>query len=114
MITPRSRKKKPLPLPLHVSRSRIAAERINVVIRTNKKLASLARLQHQIEAERLNVQLTFLLQQIGIVAREQDTTNTNYHYHCCLNTFCFCLLLVLLNLLFIQWLHYKSLNLNVQ
>jgi hypothetical protein len=108
MITPRSRKQKPLPL--HVSRSRIAAERINVVIRTNNKLASLAVLQHQIDAERLNVQLALLPQQIGIVARAQDTTN----YHCCLNTFCFCLLLVLLNLLFMQWLYYKSLNLNVQ
>ena len=104
MITPRFRKKKAKPP--HVSRSLIAAERINVVIRTNKKLASLATLQHQIVAERLNVQLALLPQQIS--------TNTNTNDHCCLNTFCFCLLLVLLNLLFMQRLYYKSLNLNKQ
>jgi hypothetical protein len=45
-----------------------------------------------------------------IVARAQATIN----WHCCLNAFCFCLLLVLLNLLFMQWLYYKSLNLNLK
>ncbi len=52
--------------PLHVSRSLIAAEQINVVIRTKKKLASLVALQHQIVSERLNVQLALL--QMTIVA----------------------------------------------
>jgi hypothetical protein len=76
----------------------------------NNKLASLALLQRRIEAERINVEMALLPQQIGIVARAQDTTN----YHCCLNTFCFCLFFVLLNLLFMQWMYYKYLNLNVK
>jgi hypothetical protein len=87
--------RKKRPLPLHVSLYRIEAERVNRVLRTNTKLASLA-----LDAARQDV----------VVAQPQASTSTT-NWHCCLNTFCFCLLLVVLNLLIMQWLYYKSLNL---
>ena len=106
------RKKKPLPL--HVSLYRIEAERVNLVLRTNNKLASLAldaaARQNRIAAARQD--LNVAARQDVIVAQPQATTTTNWH--CCLNTICFCLLLGLLNLLTVQWLYYKNLNLNVK
>jgi hypothetical protein len=89
------------PKPLHVSRALIQREQANVVLRTQRRIALL----------RAN-------------ANSQDNDNdTNDNdkpvrlpdnWHCCLNTICFCMLLVLLNLLFLQWLYYKSLNLNLK
>jgi hypothetical protein len=90
--------KKKRPLPPHVTQRRIEAERVNLVICTNNKLPSLA--------------LDAAARQDRIVAHAQATTTTNLH--CCLNTICFCLLLVVLNLLFMQWLYYKSLHLNLK
>ena len=90
--------RKKRPLPLHVSLYRIEAERANVVLRTKNKLASLA--------------LDATARQDVIVAQPQATTTTT-NRHCCLNTFCFCLLLVVLNLLIMQWLYYKTLNQNL-
>ena len=88
-------KRKKRPPPLHVSLHRIAAERANLIQRTNNKIRS------------LNAAVT------------EDRTarahgNETHNWHCCLNTFCFCMLLVLLNLLFLQWLYYKSLNLKLK
>ena len=94
--SPRIRKKRPLPL--HVSLYRIEAERANVILRTKNKLARLA--------------LDAAARQDVIVAQPQATTTTT-NRHCCLNTFCFCLLLVVLNLLIMQWLYYKTLNKNL-
>ena len=100
---PPPRKKRPPPL--HVTQHRIEAERVNLVLRTNNnKLASLA-----LEANARKARIVPRAQ-----ATTTTTTTTNWHWHCCLNTICFCLLLVLLNLLFMQWLYYESLNLNVK
>ena len=89
-----SRRKK-RPPPLHVSLHRIAAERANVILRTNNRIRSL---NSSVRQDR--------------TARAHGTENENWH--CCLNTICFCMLLVLLNLLFLQWLYYKSLNRNLK
>ncbi len=108
----RSHRKK-TPLPLHVSLYRIEAERVNLVLRTNNKLASLAldaaARQKRIFAARQD--LIVAARQDVIVAQPQATTT---NWHCCLNTICFCLLLVVFNLLIMQWLYYKSLNLNLK
>ena len=85
MTTRGARKKKPLPL--HVSQARIEAERNNLVLRTNPKLAIL-----QAAAN------------LDPTAKE----HANANYYCCLNTFCFCLLLLLLSLVFLQWLYYQT------
>ena len=94
----RSHRKK-RPIPLHVALYRIEAERANLILRTTNKLASLA--------------LNAAARQDMIIAQSQVTTTTA-NKHCCLNTFCFCLLLVVLNLLIMQWLYYKSVNLNLK
>ncbi len=91
MISPRKKR----PQPLHVSLHRIAAERANVIQRTNNRIRSL---KTAVKEDR--------------TARAHGTETHNWH--CRLNTICFCMLLVLLNLLFLQWLYYKSLNLKLK
>ncbi len=86
MISPRKKK----PLPLHVSQARINAERANVVLRTQKRIAQL-----------------HVAAQQDRIAILQETRN----WHFCISTICFCVLLVLLNLLFLQWLYYRSVHL---
>jgi hypothetical protein len=85
-----------------VTQRRIEAERVNLVLRTNNKLASLAldaaARQNRIVAARQD--LIVAARQDVIVAHPQATTT---NWHCCLNTICFCLLLAVLNLLFMQW-----------
>jgi hypothetical protein len=92
-------------LPLHVTQRRIEAERVNLVLRTNNKLASLA-------LDAAAIQNRILAARQGVIVAHPQGTTTNWH--CCLNTICFCLLLVVLNLLFMQWLYYKGLNLNLK
>jgi hypothetical protein len=89
MQSPRKKR----PLPLHVSQARIQAERENVARRTRVRIAS----------------VNAVAQHGNRMAPAQATENWNYH--CCLNTFCFCVLLLLLNLLFLQWLYYNSVQL---
>jgi hypothetical protein len=91
MTSPRKKR----PPPLHVSVQRIVAERANVIQRTNNRIRSLNAAERE-----------------DRTARAHGTETDNWH--CCLNTICFCMLLVLLNLLFWQWLYYKSLNLNLK
>ena len=98
----RSHRKK-RPLPLHVSLYRIEAERVNLVLRTNNKLASLA-----LDAAARQNRIVAARQDLIVVVAQPQASN------CCLNTICFCLLLVVLNLLLMQWLYYKSLNMNVK
>ncbi len=77
-------------VPLHVSQARIHAERANVVLRTQKRIAILH------------------------VAAQQDRIailHETKNWHCCINTICFCVMLVLLNFLFLQWLYYKPVHL---
>ncbi len=88
-------RRKKRPPPLHVSLHRIEAERANVILRTNNRIRGL---NSSVRQDR--------------TARAHGTENENWH--CCLNTICFCMLLVLLNLLFLQWLYYKSLNRNLK
>jgi hypothetical protein len=85
------------PRPLHVSRALIQREQANVVLRTQRRIALLRANEN---------------------SQDYDTDDKPVpvpeNWHCCLNTICFCMLLVLLNLLFLQWLYYKSLNLNLK
>jgi hypothetical protein len=86
------------PIPLHVSRALIQREQANVVLRTQRRIALLRANEN---------------------SQDNDTPDDKpvplpENWHCCLNTICFCMLLVLLNLLFLQWLYYKSLNLNLK
>ena len=101
MHSPRIRKKRPLPL--HVSLGRIEAERVNLTLRTNQKLASLA-----LDAAARNNRIVAARQDLIVVVTHPQASN------CCLNTICFCLLLVVFNLLFMQWLYYKTLHMNVK
>ncbi len=79
------------PLPLHVSRALIDAERANVLLRTQRRIAML----RASEDQRNNQD------------DEDQVTLRTVHSHACLNMFCFCVSLVTANLLFLQWLYYK-------
>jgi hypothetical protein len=91
MISRRNKK----PVPLHVSQSRIKAERANVILRT------------QIWIAQLHVSVPAQQNRITVAVSQEQTT----HWHCCISTICFCVLLALLNLLFLQWLYYQSVHL---
>ncbi len=82
------------PLPLHVSRALIEAERVNVVLRTQRRIALLRTTQdprdHHDDADPITIR----------------TVDSHY----CLNIFCFCVSLLTMNLLFLQWLYYKVHN----
>ena len=82
------------PLPLHVSRALIEAERANVLLRTQRRIAIL----RASEDQRKNQD------------DEDPVTLRIVHYHAYLNMFCFCVTLVTANLLFLQWLYYKVHN----
>ncbi len=82
------------PLPLHVSRALIEAERANVLLRTQRRIAIL----RASEDQRKNQD------------DEDPVTIRIVHYHTYLNMFCFCVTLVTANLLFLQWLYYKVHN----
>jgi hypothetical protein len=82
------------PLPLHVSRALIEAERANVLLRTQRRIAIL-----RANEDKLNNQ-----------EDEDPVTIRTVHTHSCLNMFCFCVSLVTANLLFLQWLYYKVNN----
>ena len=82
------------PLPLHVSRALIEAERANVLLRTQRRIAIL----RASEDERNNQD------------EEDPVTICTVHSHTYLNMFCFCVMLVTANLLFLQWLYYKVHN----
>ncbi len=108
------RKKKPLPL--HVSQNRINAERVNVIRRTNNRVAFWTKVAEQNriavladaeQNERIG-DLTAAAHQdrIPLLAEREN-------WHCCLNTFCFCVLLLLMNLLCLQWLYYRTVYLNI-
>ncbi len=90
-----ARKKKPQAL--QRSLQLIEQERVNVTIRTKRRIA-------QLFAEELNE------------ADEANTVDFNDKpkdkveqvlWHCYLNTFCFCVWLGIMNLLFLQWLYIK-------
>ncbi len=76
-------------LPLHVSRALIDAERANVLLRTQRRIAML----RATEDQRNNQD------------DEDPVTIRTVHSHSCLNMFCFCVSLVTANLLFLQWLY---------
>ena len=112
MTSPRKKK----PLPLHVSLYRINAERANVIRRTNNRVAfwtavadqnRIALLAAAAQEERIAL-LTAAAHQdrIPLLAEREN-------WHCCLNTFCFCVLLLLMNLLCLQWLYYRTVYLNI-
>jgi hypothetical protein len=96
---------------LHVSQYRINAERANVILRTNNRIAfwtaaaeqnRIALLAATAQEERIAL-LTAAAHQdrIPLLAEREN-------WHCCFNTICFCVLLLLLNLLFLQWLYYQT------
>ena len=96
------RKKKPLAL--HMSQYRINAERANVILRTNNRIAfwtavaeqnRIALLAAAAQEERIALLTTAAHQdRIPLLAEREN-------WHCCFNTICFCVLLLLLNLLFL-------------
>ena len=74
-----------------------------------KKKQSMALSRKKIEAERVNVQLRTkrrIAQLYADAGRSEELELKDWH--CCLNTFCFCMLLLCMNLLFCQWLYLKS------
>ncbi len=74
-----------------------------------KKKQSLALSRKQIEAERVNVKLRTeqrIAQLYTNAGRSSELVLKDWHG--CLNTYCFCLLLLCMNLLFCQWLYLKS------
>ncbi len=81
-------------LPLHVSRALIEAERNNVVLRTQRRIALLRATEdprhHHDDEDPITI----------------HTVDSHY----CLNIFCFCVSLLTMNLLFLQWLYYKVHN----
>jgi hypothetical protein len=82
------------PLPLHVSRALIEAERVNVVLRTQRRIALLRATQDPRDHH-----------------DDEDPVTIRYvDSHHCLNIFCFCVSLLTMNLLFLQWLYYKVYN----
>ncbi len=83
-------------LPLHVSRARIEAERANVLLRTQRRIALLRATEDQRNTQDDD--------------DEDPVTIRTVHYHSCLNMFCFCVSLITVNLLFLQWLYYKVHN----
>ena len=73
-----------------------------------KKKQSMALSQKKIEAERVNVQLRTKRRIAQLYAdagrcEEQELQD----WHCYFKTFCFCMLLLCMNLLFCQWLYLK-------
>ncbi len=68
-----------------LSLKKIAAERANVKLRTERRIAQ-------------------LYADAGITTGTLELRN----WHSCLNTSCFCLLLLCINLLFCQWLYLSS------
>jgi hypothetical protein len=86
------------PLPLHVSRALIEAERANVLLRTQRRIAMLRATEDQPNNQDDEDAVTI------------RTVHSNPHSHSCLNMFCFCVSLVTANLLFLQWLYYNVHN----
>jgi hypothetical protein len=93
--------RKTKPPPLHVSQARIHVERVNVILRTKNQIASWHAAAHQNQIASLNA----TAHQNQIVS-----LNATTQWHSCLNIICFCMLLVVVNLLFLQWLHYNTNN----
>ncbi len=100
------RKKKPLPL--HVSQYRINAERANVILRTNNRVAFWTAVAEQNRIALLAAAAQAQEERIALLntAAYHDRIPhlaERENWHCFCNTFCFCMLLVLLNLLFLQF-----------
>ncbi len=71
-----------------------------------KKKQSMALSRKKIEAERVNVQLRTkrrIAQLYADAGRSGEPERQDWH--CCLNIFCFCMLLLCMNLLFCLWLY---------
>ena len=107
------RKKKPLPL--HVSQYRINAERANVIRRTNNRVAFWTAVADQnriaILAAAAQEEQIALLTAAAAAATHQyrnPLMADRFNWDSCFNTICFCVLLVLMNLIFLQWLHYQT------
>ena len=83
------------PQPLHKSLTLIEEERRNVAKRTQQRIAQL----YADETKRND------FNKIEEVQHAQ--------WLCCVNNICFCVLLVIVNLLFFQWVYYKT-NIRVQ
>jgi hypothetical protein len=91
------------PLPLRRSRQLIEDERVNVARRTRERIALLfPSPEYSVDkATQTEIPMREVLVHVDIE-----------NWHSCLSTFCFCVLLLVLNLLFLQWLYYNSVQLS--
>ena len=87
------------PLPLATSLKRIEEERVNVQIRTQRRIAMLFA-----ETDKTVDKAT----QTEIPMREVVVEVIEWHG--CLNLFCFALLLLCVNLLYLQWLYLNKVD----